>query len=316
VRCGSDIQEGLKHAGISGEFVEFSDAYCQGPVPRSDDLLSVRASFLARYGLPFEDARRRLGAELDELDATRARPRVVLWFEHDSYDQLILARILAFYGEHGAPEALELVCIDGFPAVDRFHGLGQLSPVALRMLWDDRRAVDAPLLTLGARTWDALRDPDPSGLLDVVTSSGPLPQLGNAVRRHLQELPWMSDGLSLTQRLTLQLLVEGPTTAGQLFRRLTLEAEPLVYLGNTMYWVVLDELLNARRPAIGVDEGPRGEQWRERMVSLTTVGQQLLGETLDWMDCGPAERWVGGVRMHSEEACWRWHPERASPVLA
>ena len=35
-----------------------------------------------------------------------ATPRVVLWFEHDSYDQLILAHVLHAFAAHGAPVAL------------------------------------------------------------------------------------------------------------------------------------------------------------------------------------------------------------------
>ena len=34
IRCGEDIRHGLKVAGFAGAFVEFSDPYCQGPVPR------------------------------------------------------------------------------------------------------------------------------------------------------------------------------------------------------------------------------------------------------------------------------------------
>ena len=33
LRCGGDIQAGLQQAGLTGEFLEFSDPYCMGPVP-------------------------------------------------------------------------------------------------------------------------------------------------------------------------------------------------------------------------------------------------------------------------------------------
>ena len=42
-----------------------------------------------------------------------------------------------------------------------------------------------------------------------------LPQLAGAVRRHCQELPLIGTGLSLTERLILQLLAEAPRTVGQ-----------------------------------------------------------------------------------------------------
>jgi hypothetical protein len=38
LRCGSDIRESLRRAGFVGDFLEFSDPYCWGPVPRNGDL--------------------------------------------------------------------------------------------------------------------------------------------------------------------------------------------------------------------------------------------------------------------------------------
>ena len=37
IRCGSDIRETLQAAGIEGDFLEFSDPVCQGPVPADTD---------------------------------------------------------------------------------------------------------------------------------------------------------------------------------------------------------------------------------------------------------------------------------------
>ena len=37
--------------------------------------------------------------------------------------------------------------------IERFNGLGQLSPAALRLLWDSRTAVTARQVALGAVVW-------------------------------------------------------------------------------------------------------------------------------------------------------------------
>jgi hypothetical protein len=81
------------------------------------------------------------------------------------------------------------------------------------MLWEDRVPVTPELIELGGRVWNALREPSPVVLFQVARASEALPQMGVAVTRHLQELPWRGDGLSLTMRLTLGLLAEGPATA-------------------------------------------------------------------------------------------------------
>jgi hypothetical protein len=187
IRCGTDIRGTLRRAGFHGRFIEFNDPYCQGPVPRAGDLIDIRAHFIAdAYGLPLELARDDLIRAHSALHDSMQSERVVLWFEHDSFDQLILARILAFYNEHGAPQRLDLVHIDRFPAVPRFKGLGELSAAALRMLWDDRVRVTPAVLALGSRVWDALRDPAPLALFDAVRSSQALPRLGTALLRHLR----------------------------------------------------------------------------------------------------------------------------------
>nr|WP_294503197.1 hypothetical protein [uncultured Rhodopila sp.] len=57
IRCGSDIRENLRAAGFTGDFLEYADPICQGPVPDAPDLLEQRAQFLAdafggRWALP------------------------------------------------------------------------------------------------------------------------------------------------------------------------------------------------------------------------------------------------------------------------
>ena len=47
---------------------------------------------------------------------------VVLWFEHDLYDQLQLIQILA--GLPDRPEHAELICVGSFPGRPGFAGLG------------------------------------------------------------------------------------------------------------------------------------------------------------------------------------------------
>jgi len=298
VRCGTDIREGLQRAGLVGTFVEISDPYCQGPVPREGDLLRIRAQFIAEaYGVPLDEATADLALAERDLEATMRQERVVLWFEHDSFDQLILARILAYYGRHGVPRRLELVHADRFPAVDRFHGLGELSAAALRMLWEDRVPVAPELIALGSRVWNALREPTPIALHAAALSSDALPQMGAAVLRHLQELPWRGDGLSLTQRLTLQVVADQPSSAEKVFVRLTMEREPLVHLGDTMFWVILRDLLRARPAPLTMAAAEGKHPWHKGGLSLTPAGQRVLSGDLDWLDCAPPERWVGGERI-------------------
>jgi hypothetical protein len=316
VRCGTDIRDELARAGLTGEFLEFFDAYCQGPVPRDGDLLAIRARFAASaYDLPLTAARADLARQMEALEASRSQHRVVLWFEHDTFDQLILARILAFYAEHGVPRRLELVQVRSFPGVDRFKGLGELSAAALRMLWDDRRRVGPSLLELGQRTWAALREPRPLALFETTRASDALPEMGAAVLRHLQELPWRGDGLSLTERLALQILADGPLEAGNVFVRFgDRDSGTHLGLGDSMFFAILDRLAAATSAPIQI-EGTGPETPHRSLVTITPTGRSLLAGELDWLVTGPPERWVGGIRIVAGTPTWRWDPSTGAPVL-
>lgn len=317
LRCGSDIRDGLRLAGFAGDFLEVSDPVCQGPVPADGDLRAARVRFLTEaYRMPAAEAADRLAAEADGLaGAAGAYRRVVLWFEHDPYDQLILARVLAHFAAHGRPPMLELICLDRFPLIERFAGLGQLSAVELRSLWSTRMPIADTQLALGAEVWAALRAPDPAGLATIAAAGTPeLPTMAPALRRHLQELPWTTDGLALTERLVLTALLPAPATGGDVFRTLRMETEPLPFLGDVMLWAVLATMNRAERPPFAVDPATALEPWPRRRLVLTYDGHDVLDRRVDWLACRPPVRWVGGVVIRPGTDGWRWSPDREAPV--
>lgn len=321
IRCGSDIREGLKTAGFVGDFVEFADPYCHGPVPDGEGFSDVRARFISEcYGLPIEEVRAHQEEENAGLIKASENERIALWFEHDSYDQLILARVLAFFNEQpklrARPECVELICIDHFPVITRFNGLGQLSPAALRMLWPQRQKITPDMLQLGSKVWNALRQKSPEGLFAIASAgTAAIPQMAPALLRHLQELPGHDDGLGLTERLTLEMLADGPMTGVQLFRKLQLEIEPLPYLGDLMYWSFLVDLGKAGQSPIAVDANTRKRPWPDRKIALTQVGEDLLSGRTDLRRLGAVPRWVGGVEISKSSRPWRWHRSEKRPVL-
>lgn len=323
IRCGSDIRDDLLEGGFTGDFLEVSDPVCMGPVPDHGDLIAVRARFLAgAFGAAMDQdvaaMTGRLTAERDGLAEAPGRyPRVVLWMEHDSYDQLILARCLATFAEHGAPAVLELVSADRFPGSDRFIGLGQLPPEGLRLLWERRRRLGAAEIAQGARVWDGLRRDDPRPLAAIAAAGTPgLPDMPRALLRHLNELPGAADGLSLTERLTLDLLAEEDRTIGRLFERLMRVREPLPWLGDLMYLAIVETLGRGSEPLFTLAEGAEAVPWPQRRLAITGTGRAVLAGGMDRMTLDPPERWVGGVRIAPGGPVWRWDGGAGIPVRA
>ena len=94
--------------GSPGDLLPWRDVLHEGPVPpsRRDELRRVRAEYLATLGGAEPGRRRGRAARARRRgcgDAVASLEPVVLWFEHDLYDQLQLIQILAGAARPPAP---------------------------------------------------------------------------------------------------------------------------------------------------------------------------------------------------------------------
>ena len=310
IRCGTDIEDALRKAGFVGAFHEFSDPFCQGPVldlPRAD-FIAARAAFIgAAYDLFPHIARERLEAAYAVFDRVAAFEEIVLWFEHDSYDQLILAYLLKQLGEMPAAPPISLICVDHVPGVSRFVGLGQLSAEVVRWLWSLRRPIGAADFAFGAQVFAALSAESPQALQAFAAKgTSPIAPMAGALMRHLQELPAVRNGLGLTQQMALDVIAaHGPCDSRAVFKHYS-EREPLPFLGDLMFWDVLAELADAAQPAINAQSTEDHGRWPRRRMSLTETGRRLRAGEIDWLDCGPRPRFVGGVEIAPGKPAWRF----------
>ncbi len=65
---------------------------------------------------------------------------ILLWFDACLFDQSMLAHILTCLLQLKA-RGVELLCVDRFPGIEPYHGIGQLQPDQLASLYDNRRPV-------------------------------------------------------------------------------------------------------------------------------------------------------------------------------
>ncbi|MBO6560317.1 MAG: DUF1835 domain-containing protein [Nisaea sp.] len=322
IRCGEDIRHSLEVGGFKGRFLEFSDPYCQGPVPRvpQAEFISRRADFIAgAYGRAQEEAEARLKAEYAAVEKLAEGAPAVLWFEHDHYDQLILARLLSSFHRTETRPDLKMICVGQVPGVQDFVGLGQLHPEVLLWLWEyEQRPVTEEQLALGARVWDAVTDASPSALAEIAAAGTPALQLmAPALRRHLAELPAPKTGLGMTQRITLSILDDlGDMPAGQIFQILMARREPLPFLGDLMFWHVLTELAKSTDPVILMDPESAGQPWPKRVFSLRDAGRRVLAGEEDYVSIQRGVRWVGGVEIRPGRSAWRWDEEKGEVLRA
>ncbi len=306
--AGGGIRRALELAGLSGEVLPWRDVLHDGPVtPLPPAQRAVqRARFLASCGFGsegqiLEDLRRR-DATLESAISTA--DEILLWFEHDLYDQLQLIEILPRLVGSGA--RCSLICIDRFPGIEPFHGLGQLSPEQLASLVPGRRVLVADDFDHAARAWQAFTANDPRRLGELAAeANAPLPFLPAALARFCRAYPDVEGGIDLTERITLEGLAAGIDTAAGLFlHQQQVEEHP--FLGDAGYWCVLRDLAGGAHPAIEIETATH-QAFAGSTVRLTSSGSRVLAGEADRIELNGIDRWRGGVHLTAADP-WRWDP--------
>jgi len=230
------------------------------------NLAEVNASFATR------DATFRRAGEHDEI---------VLWFEHDLYDQLQLVQVLDGLSELRGPP-ISIVCEAEY--------LGSMTPERAAELFALRSPVLRRHFQEAQAAWDAFRSPDPRQLEKLHPQA--LPFLAAALRRHLQELPWTKDGLSLLERRVLRALERGPLAFPDRFK--AVREEPAFLADAVLAWHL--ERLQYERLLEGWGKHWRSKDWR------------LSGKSRSQR----APRWLAGYQV--KDASLRWDPASAAVV--
>ncbi|MEZ5828192.1 MAG: hypothetical protein R3D01_07270 [Hyphomicrobiales bacterium] len=244
---GDAAGELLRRVLHGAEVLPWRDVLYEGPIPHTDtleQLTAIRVRHLSSSGggelgaIEYE-----LGARDRGLALSGEFNRVVLWFEHDLYDQLQLLQVLEWFADHPrSAGTLLLVQAEDF--------IGRQEPEAIEPLAQTAQGVTQAQLDLAKRAWTALRQNTPEAwakLLDEDLS--PLLLLRMAVLRMLEELPG-PDGLSRTERQMLA-TIEGAEsiTALGLFMA-TQKLEDAQFMGDWSFWHLLDQLALADEPLV------------------------------------------------------------------
>lgn len=316
VTNGDSAARTLRQTSLGGVVLPWRDVLDAGPVPAGprSELLRIRAEFLSGCGWgsaagirsSFEQRDRQFTQALED-----GQP-VVLWFEHDLYDQLQLLDVLTLaVGAGGVPE---LIVVGSFPGRPAFRGLGELTAAELETLWPSRAAATPDTLVAAATAWGALRRPDPRALAELATADVPqLPYLRPALLRLLEELPGVDDGLSGTERRALGAIAAGAATPVAAMQAVQdLEAAP--FLGDTWFYRTLAELGSGRVRLIETQAGqplgtapPLGDvdAFIAQRLTLTRDGERVLERQADRVELLGVDRWVGGTHI-TDTSPWRW----------
>ncbi|MFN2447017.1 MAG: DUF1835 domain-containing protein [Vicinamibacterales bacterium] len=235
----------LEQAGMRGDVVAWNDVLHEGPVLAGlgpSALRDRRAAFLASCGWgTTDDIARDLRRRDGFIERATDYDEIVLWFEHDLYDQLQLLQVLDMLPDALAPTI-------SMPAVPGYLGLLSIDQIAPLFL--QRQALSGSQRAAARDAWTAFRAADPRPLVEVLDRVAALPHLGPALARHLQQFPSLSHGLSRTEHQTMTAMAQGATRLGEIYQRAHHEREDAVFMGDAGFLYHVGALLRSTRPLI------------------------------------------------------------------
>jgi hypothetical protein len=295
VTNGDSVLYLFRKAGVTGTNLAWRDALHEGPVPAGltlEETSGRRALYLAQRGL---GSPIKIFHDFAQRDATFRRAagfaRVVLWFEHDLYDQLQLLQILY---------EIEKMSLDpGHVATiqsDRY--LGSMTADELVAMHSHERTLTKATTDEAREAWNAFTSPEPELVADRAHHDARgLPHLRAAMLRLCEEFPSERDGLSRSERHALQAVEQGPARVEELFDRAQAREEA-PFLGDRIFEAILRDLASGPAPLI---EG-------EQILEPTALGRRILAGDADWLEHREPDRWVGGSHIDANFP-YRWNDD-------
>jgi hypothetical protein len=316
---GDSAAELIQEAVFSGSIMAWRDVLHEGAVPSGfslQQLSRIRAEWMASQGWGDLELIAQSFAERDKmLMSFREHDEIVLWFEHDLYDQLQLIQILDwFYERHREATKLSLICIGEFTGINPFHGLGQLNTQQMASLFPLRHAVTRKEIFTAHYAWQSFTSANALDLNDLLENDlKPLPFLHASLRRHCEQYPSTFNGLSRTEQQILSAVANAQRTPSQIFQSDQAQEEA-VFMGDSTLWLYVKRLCEGATPLLETQSGKPFEvpeelskEFFSQNLTLTEAGKSVLAGRSDNIHLNGVDRWLGGVHLQGEQAEWRWN---------
>jgi hypothetical protein len=288
----------MKEAQIEGDFLPWRDFLHEGPVPANltlEELSLVRANFIANYGFgTLNNVKKDFEKRDKKLNNYKLYDKVVLWFEHDLYDQLQLLQILSWFATQDLETTkLTLICTNNY--------LAESSVQQIKKLLRYETPIMKEHFSLAQEAWLAFRHDTPEKWTELLEDSiDLLPFLKSAIYRMIEEYPSTKHGLSRTAYQALLVISNGINDPMDIFTK-GQSFEKRKFMGDVIFWKILDEF-----ETYGLIEK------REAKLYLTSLGKELIDGQTNWININSTfQRSIGGVNL-SIENLWCWDNEKKS----
>jgi len=272
ITSGDIAGKNLENSGIEGEVFVWHDILYDGlrkPGWPDGETLKARSMFIEEAtgkGLCRELVLKTLELQYAKLKKAAAYHGIILWFDACLFDQSMLAHVLVCLGSKKVRN-VELICLNAFPGITPFNGIGQLHPSHFLSVYPERRPVTEEEF-LFAETADkafALQDKEALSLLSNCKNA-PLPWIPAAAERWLQEQPDSATGLGQLEKLVLEAVCGGNQTPCGILAFVAARDTVPRFWGDNMLWAKINSLAERHPPLLEI-EGPcrRLPQWESNL---------------------------------------------------
>lgn len=269
ITSGDRAGEKLAEAGLPGEILVWHDLLYEGPRTPGwpdRDTLQRRSLFIEEMtggGLARQEVLHTFEVQYERISKLPAETPVVLWFDACLFDQSMLVHLLSCLNHQGISRQVMLLCIDQFPGIEPFIGLGQLDPAQLFSRYDSRRSVSGFQFRFACEVDRVFAGQDFKLAADLSRQKkAPIKWVPAAMRRWLQELPDPDSGLGRLEAMALEAVRQGYRKPWDIFHHAAAAETPPQFWGDTTLWAKLNGLA-ARHPPLVRIEGPKTRlpQW-------------------------------------------------------
>ncbi|MEH7087339.1 DUF1835 domain-containing protein [Neobacillus drentensis] len=315
---GDFVADKLRQGIVQGDVLVWREVYPEGPIyvdPAQFANRSVRAQYLEHsMGIPSAEYIRTCLAQEQALSEFQKYEEVVLWFEHDLFDQTMLCYLLHWFAQRPLGRTkLSLLCIGSYPGIELFRGLGQLSVEQMETLSGTWQTVGEDELRLGSAVWEAYAASDPLQLSQILQGdTSALPFVHDAFQLHLSRLPSTYNGLGVIEQITLEKVDDGLNNPLDLFEQVGNYLNDLG-MGDLQYWHRLSKMTQGPYPLLrieGLDTFPDYKDtppsFRHCHVVLTEMGRRVMEGQTDQVVKNGIDEWYGGIHLCGNTVPWRW----------
>jgi hypothetical protein len=251
VTNGDIVARKLLDVGLEGAVLPWREMLHHGPIPsldgtassaRLDEFNHTRAAFIASTGAGSTDDVLRVLNERDHILLDGTYKELVLWFEDDLFDRLLLCHIVKVLWERDVYFQIPITL------VDCKGQLGIKTSTALAEMYEGRIQLDSEMVKVLVEFWDAFARSDWEYFQSVTS---PLVSLA---AKQTFDLKYESDGMTIFERRIVDIVGRtSPTTVQDVFRTMRREDREQFYMGDTAFNVIVGDLINRKNAPIATD---------------------------------------------------------------